>query len=509
MSKQHDLQLIAGIVTRLDAAKPANFSYTEAAYDEDLIEGVENFDLNADQNIPVSGLTEYDTFLLNKGARAQGASIPRMGWNHFIGRFSFNLRKLTQQFLKFLGIFTEALAHNAAEYDSGARYKTGDVCYTIMSLDGVKVYTWYIRVSLSPPTIQGIPPNIPFHWEEMQSATSGDALLPFSAPGYRHKYSIIDLTGNEYQTNTWYPVVTEFLEFVAEVNTGKPGVLQMLLEVYCNGAVAGFSDPHRAELALIATFTGFADSSKDIVLSQAFINMTTGADVDQYYSPIGYSKLVKGRQAVIWLRGGSIYALWNSFGSQFALYPEGYDNGVDEPVDPDIYRRFHITPGTLQTRVRTPRAARHDEAVNLEQVSGALPLPHAIGQGSQLDAIRIPGSYVAATADVANSCGQLPIADPGPFEMVVTGDAEGLYTTTQRLMVRATGDEYTRILAGNLVMVPWYLSTSPEGTTVSFSGLYRFKISPEGNLMLYYPAGDDPPDFWIDDATGCLMVDIE
>ena len=172
MSSQNDLRLIHGIVERLHHAPPARFSYTEEALENDEIEGVQKFDKNAAQNIPLDTETDYDSYIHDKGIRAQGASYPRQAHNHFLGRFSYNLRKLTEKFMEFLGVFSSALAHNAAEYDSNARYRTGDVCYTVGAARHVKVYTWHVRVSASPEAIQGIHPEVALHWAAMQESTS-------------------------------------------------------------------------------------------------------------------------------------------------------------------------------------------------------------------------------------------------------------------------------------------------------------------------------------------------
>lgn len=149
MSAQSDLQLIQNIVAELNANPVARFAYTQNAFDNDLIDGVDVFDVNAEQNVPKADKTDYNQTMLNKGVRAQGASIPRMGFNHYIGRLSFNLNKLVQKFLAFFGVFRAALAHNAAEYDNSAAYKTGDVCYTVETVENVTVYTWYRRKSMT------------------------------------------------------------------------------------------------------------------------------------------------------------------------------------------------------------------------------------------------------------------------------------------------------------------------------------------------------------------------
>jgi hypothetical protein len=507
VSSQSDLQLIQHIVRELDENQVARLGYTQSAYDNDIIDGVEAFDKNAEQNIPLKELTDYNPSVIDDGVRSQAGSIPRMGWNHYVGRMSFNLNKLIQKIKDFFILFAAWTSHNAAEYDRSAHYRTGDVCYTVAVSRGVKTYTWHIRHSMYPDTIVNIPPNIGSHWEEMQSATSSAALLPFSAPGYRHKYAIADLTDNRYDRDAWYPAVTAEGDFAGEFFDGSDDAVQVAFEAYCSGEVAGEANPHRADFVAASSFTGAADSSTDIVLRSSYMDKVTGESRDPAESPIGYGKLPLGKQAVIWLRGGSVYALWNSFGSNFEVQEAEYDNGLDDPIAPGP-RVFSLAAGTVYAKLRTPDAALPSEAPNLGQLAGSLPLPKPLTAGQQLNAVRTPGLYTATGAAVADSLGQLPIENPGPFILIVSGDKAGAETTIQRLIVRATGDEYTRTLAGNVVVVPWYRSASPQGTAVFVPGLYRFDIDSRGHLLLYYQSTADPPDFWIDDATGHLIAEI-
>jgi hypothetical protein len=100
---------------------------------------------------------------------------------------------------------------------------------------------------------------------------------------------------------------------------------------------------------------------------------------------------------------------------------------------------------------------------------------------------------------LANTIQQAPVENPGAFELVVRGDKTGLSVTTQQFTVRATGEEFTRVLSGNEVVIDWYLSGSPYGTNVGVSGLYVFKVI-DGDLYIIHRAGDDlVPSFSIDD----------
>ena len=515
MSNQSDLQLIENIVARLDAAKPANFAYTEDAFDNDEIEGVEGFDIDAGQNIPADTRTDYIDFVLQKGIRAQGASIPRMSWNHFIGRFSFNLRKLTKKVLELTGVFSSALAHNACEYDGAARYQRGDTCYTVETRNNIKIYTWYNRISTSPQVIQGIPPTVPLHWAVMQESTSFDSEFPYSAPGYKHKFSIADLTGAAFDRDYYYPCVT------ASLNAGmdrKEIPARVLIEAFTRGTLPPSPSEIRADLAVLSKFTGYGISSKDILFDQEYIRLSDGAVQPVSQNPIGYTKLPGGKQAVVWLKGGRKYALWNSFGADWTLRDTAWANGVDGSIAPVAGQRpFDIQPATVRARLETPDAVNQSEAPNLRQITGALPLPVYLQGGETLRSLRKPGTYIAPTDAIGNSLSDLPVqaAQPGVCDIVIKGDPAGAVVTVQQIIARATGVEYTRVLRGGVVTVDWYKSKSPNGLDiVGVEGLWALRVEDDGNLYVYYGEDDAPPPLFIDDDPaspdyGCLVWEVD
>lgn len=338
MSTQSDIALIRAVANGINNNKVAKFAYTDAALANDIVAGVDAFDVNAEQNIPNPTKTDYNDKVLTKGIRSQGASYPRMAQNHFFGRMSYNLNKLAQKFLEFLDVNAASIAHNAAEYDPSARYAPGDTCYMIAGTAPLITYTLYQRTSSTPATITGIAPTDTNHWKDAVYRTSGS----------HKRYVIADLTTG-YDTSTWYPVVTDLQAFEAAIGAVKDPVLQVGLEAFCNGTVAGFTNAQRAELAIISKFTGFAASSTDLVISDSVVDQVTGAiGTDSPLAPIGYSKLPLGRQAVIWLKGGSKYALWNSFGATFELHTASYNNGLDPAIAPVGAIPFAPVNGTIR-----------------------------------------------------------------------------------------------------------------------------------------------------------------
>ena len=97
-----DLTGIKAVEDKLTANKVVNFAYTDHAYNNPLTEadGVTVYDVNHEQNIPVSDPTvlNVNETVLSKGWRSQASAITRMLMNHFLGRVSYNLNKLNDNF---------------------------------------------------------------------------------------------------------------------------------------------------------------------------------------------------------------------------------------------------------------------------------------------------------------------------------------------------------------------------------------------------------------------------
>jgi hypothetical protein len=167
MSVQSDIEAIRLVVAGVDNNKLARLSYTQTAFDADTVAGVENFDVNAEQNIPLATKTNFNATVLDKGIRTQGSSLPRLAINHFLGRVSYNVNKLIQKFLAWLVVDAAARAHNDQEYDTAAKYLTGDVCYLVDVVSTPHRYTRYRRTSITPTELVNTSPPNGSHWEEL------------------------------------------------------------------------------------------------------------------------------------------------------------------------------------------------------------------------------------------------------------------------------------------------------------------------------------------------------
>lgn len=91
-----DLSAIKEVEDKIVANKVAHFAYTEEAYTTNDANGVAEYDVNKDQNIPTAdaSVLKVNETVLSKGYRAQASSVTRMLLNHFFGRMSYNLNKV-------------------------------------------------------------------------------------------------------------------------------------------------------------------------------------------------------------------------------------------------------------------------------------------------------------------------------------------------------------------------------------------------------------------------------
>ena len=91
-----DLSAIKEVEDKIVANKVARFAYTHEAYATNNANGVAEYNVNNDQNIPTAdaSVLKVNETVLSKGYRAQASSVTRMLLNHFFGRMSYNLNKV-------------------------------------------------------------------------------------------------------------------------------------------------------------------------------------------------------------------------------------------------------------------------------------------------------------------------------------------------------------------------------------------------------------------------------
>ena len=91
-----DLSAIKEVEDKIVANKVARFAYTDEAYTTNDANGVAEYNVSKEQNIPTAdaSVLKVNETVLSKGYRAQASSVTRMLLNHFFGRMSYNLNKV-------------------------------------------------------------------------------------------------------------------------------------------------------------------------------------------------------------------------------------------------------------------------------------------------------------------------------------------------------------------------------------------------------------------------------
>ena len=105
--------------------KVSKFAYTDTAYTNNDVNGVQVYNINNEQNIPVADadILQVNTTITNKGYRTQASSLTRMLVNHFFGRVSYNLNKANDILLSLLNGFSSYLGqpNGVATLDENGR----------------------------------------------------------------------------------------------------------------------------------------------------------------------------------------------------------------------------------------------------------------------------------------------------------------------------------------------------------------------------------------------------
>ena len=120
-----DVSAIKTIQDGLVNNKVARFSYTQKAYTDNIVDGVDTYNVNNEQNIPngTAAIMKVNDTIINKGYRAQASSITRMLMNHFLGRISYNLNKVNDNIKSLIDSLNSHLgtANGIATLDANAK----------------------------------------------------------------------------------------------------------------------------------------------------------------------------------------------------------------------------------------------------------------------------------------------------------------------------------------------------------------------------------------------------
>ena len=146
-----DLTAIKTVEDTLTSNKVARLCYTDTAYNNNDANGVAEYNVNHEQNIPVataSAMKVNDT-VLSKGYRSQASSVTRMLLNHFLGRLSYNLNKVNDNMSNLLStlISHRGTANGLATLDADGRIPYSQLPESAVELKG------YWNADTNTPTL--------------------------------------------------------------------------------------------------------------------------------------------------------------------------------------------------------------------------------------------------------------------------------------------------------------------------------------------------------------------
>ena len=157
-----DLTEVKRVADTLENNKVAKFAYTEEAYVQDKADGVVDYNFNRANNIPVGTpeILNVNETILTKGYRARSSSITRMLMNHFFGRISYNLNKISDTVRNLINTLKNNLGapNGYASLDENGRIPFSQLPESAIEYRG----NWNAETN-EPPLSDG-----------MKGATSGD-----------------------------------------------------------------------------------------------------------------------------------------------------------------------------------------------------------------------------------------------------------------------------------------------------------------------------------------------
>lgn len=140
MALKDEIQSMKTIEQGVANNKVVNFAYTNKAYTDNDVNGVDVYDFNKDNNIPTNDpdVIKLNPTVITKGYRAQASSITRMLVNHIFGRVSYNLNKTADLFTSLLDKLGNAIGepNGIATLDADGRIPFSQLPETAVEYKG-------------------------------------------------------------------------------------------------------------------------------------------------------------------------------------------------------------------------------------------------------------------------------------------------------------------------------------------------------------------------------------
>ena len=149
-----DLSAIKEVEDKIVANKVARFAYTDEAYTTNDANGVAEYDVSKEQNIPNAdaSVLKVNETVLSKGYRAQASSVTRMLLNHFFGRMSYNLNKVNDIVSN---LITTLIGHRGTANGFATLDENGRIPYSQLPESAMEYKGQWNAEKNTPPLVDG------------------------------------------------------------------------------------------------------------------------------------------------------------------------------------------------------------------------------------------------------------------------------------------------------------------------------------------------------------------
>jgi hypothetical protein len=225
----------------------------------------------------------------------------------------------------------------------------------------------------------------------LEALPNGNVNIPglINSAGFLKTFKTLDLSAlNE---NTCYPVT-------ASIIRGK-GFFEVIVGVFLNSGTKPSWSTHTNGFACFQHMLVLPSGWSTISPLTICLGRTASWMNDASVPPVGWSQMNNGSTAVLWLRGGGKYHVWDSANTAWAIQTAAYTIN-EQTVQPQATQVFEFTRSAIYANLNAVSATVTGDA----RVSGALiatTVSTLLAQASMgIDVGNPGGSFIGITGDM-------------------------------------------------------------------------------------------------------------
>jgi hypothetical protein len=236
-----------------------------------------------------------------------------------------------------------------------------------------------------------------------EALPSGDVNVPgrLYSRSFVKSWKILDLSGLD--QNTYYPVITDMPQ--------EKGLFEVVVNVFLNSGTKPSWGIHDRGFAcyqhMLALPSGWGTYSPLTI----FLGRTVAWTTNDAIPPVGWSQMTNASIAVLWLRGGGKYNVWDSINAAWAVQTAAY-TAYNQTVQPQATQVFDIYYSTIHANLAAQNLAVSGSA----SVQGALTIganASVVGSLTVSNEARINGGATIIGALVLNNNLRMPLVYDG------------------------------------------------------------------------------------------------